>query len=115
MLLILVLMILKKNILDEKYIGKMRRNNLFALNNFKQGNSNMYDWESRLADDTISYYIINEKIIQNIQLVLKINQLITKLEQEAYNDIESILKWIQEQKNVFENQIIHFVLRTIHD
>jgi hypothetical protein len=104
-----------KNILDEKYIGKMRYNNLFSLNNFTQGNSDMYKLEYRLKDGQTSYCIVDNQMIESIELVLNTNSPITELEQEAFNDTNKVLQWINHQKDVFKNQDIHFVLQTNYD
>lgn len=104
-----------KNVLAEKYIGKMRYNNLFALENFKRGDNRLYELEYRLSDGKQSYDIIDNDIIEEIEKILQENSPITSLEQLAYNETESALEWIDKQNDKYHDIDIHFILRTSHD
>jgi hypothetical protein len=110
----------KMEILDNIYLGKLRYNNMFALDNWRYECTNnsiykpYYDMEERKQDNQIRYSIWNNEIIEKIRNVYNNNQPITDLEKEARNDIENALNWIDSSLVKHKNNI-HFVFVVILD
>jgi len=110
-----------KDILDEIYLGKLRYNNMFVISNWRYENSydsiymNYYEMEMRQRDNEIKYSIWNEKIIQNIRNVFNNNKPITQLEEESYDIMSNVIKWIDKMSLKYNDTSIHFVFLTILD
>ena len=110
-----------KDILDEIYLGKLRYNNMFVISNWRYESSydsiyiNYYEMEMRKRDNEIKYSIWNEKIIQDIRNVFNNNKPITKLEEETYDIMSDVIKWIDKMSLKYNDISIHFVFLTILD
>ena len=110
-----------KDILDEIYLGKLRYNNMFVISNWRYESSydsiymNYYEMEMRKRDNEIKYCIWNEKIIQDIRNVFNNNKPITKLEEETYDIMSDVIKWIDKMSLKYNDISIHFVFLTILD
>jgi len=110
----------KMEILDDIYLGKLRYNNMFSLDNWRYECTNdqiykpYYDMEERKQDNQIRYSIWNNEIIEKIRNIYNNNQPITELEKEARNDIENALNWIDRSSIKHKNNI-HFVFVVILD
>ena len=110
-----------KDILDEIYLGKLRYNNMFVISNWRYESSydsiyiNYYEMEMRKRDNEIKYCIWNEKIIQDIHNVFNNNKPITKLEEETYDIMSDVIKWIDKMSLKYNDISIHFVFLTILD
>ena len=110
-----------KDILDEIYLGKLRYNNMFVISNWRYESSydsiyiNYYEMEMRKRDNEIKYSIWNEKIIQDIRNVFNNNKPITQLEEETYDIMSDVIKWIDKMSLKYNDISIHFVFLTILD
>ena len=110
-----------KDILDQIYLGKLRYNNMFVISNWRYESSydsiyiNYYEMEMRKRDNEIKYCIWNEKIIQDIRNVFNNNKPITKLEEETYDIMSDVIKWIDKMSLKYNDISIHFVFLTILD
>ena len=110
-----------KDILDEIYLGKLRYNNMFVISNWRYESSydsiymNYYEMEMRKRDNEIKYCIWNEKIIQDIRNVFNNNKPITQLEEETYDIMSDVIKWIDKMSLKYNDISIHFVFLTILD
>lgn len=110
----------KKDILEEIYLGKSRYNNMYSIDNWKYNFSNnifyksYYEIEERKQDNEIRYSILDNEIIEEIRNVYN-NPSITKLEEEAKDELRNTLKWIDKMLIKYNNDNIYFVLLTILD
>ena len=110
-----------KDILDQIYLGKLRYNNMFVISNWRYESSydsiyiNYYEMEMRKRDNEIKYCIWNEKIIQDIRNVFNNNKPITKLEEETYDIMSDVIKWIDKMSLKYNDISINFVFLTILD
>ncbi len=107
-----------KQVLDEKYIGKLRYQNMFSMENYKYcgfRNEDMYALEARMSDGRTSYCIWDEKTIGEIRTILSNCSPVARLEEEAYDDSRYALDWIDEMLIKYQEQLIHFVFVTDHD
>ena len=110
-----------KYVLDEIYLGKLRYNNMFVVSNWQYDTTHdsiyydYYEMEKRKLDNGIRYSIWNNQIIQNIRDVYNNNKPITELENETYDIMSYVIKWIDEMLLKYNNIKIHFVFLTILD
>lgn len=110
-----------KDVLDEIYLGKLRYNNMFVVSNWQYDTSHdsiysdYYEMEKRKLDNGIRYSIWDDKIIQNIRDVYNNNKPITELEEETYDIMSYVIKWIDEMLLKYNDIKIHFVFLTILD
>lgn len=111
----------KKDILDKIYLGKLRYINMFALHNWNYNldynldDKTYYEMEERKEDNQIRYYIWYNDIIENIREVYYNNKPITKLEENAYEDMKYALDWIDSIIMKYNNIDFHFVFVVILD
>jgi hypothetical protein len=110
----------KKDILDDIYLGKCRYNNMYSIHNWKYNFSDnifyklYYEIEERKQDNEVRYSIFDNEIIEEIRNVCN-NHSLTKLEEEAKDELCNTLKWIDKMLIKYNNIDIHFVLITILD
>ena len=106
-----------KKELDSFYVGEMRYyQNMFSLKKYKYANRqpSLYSMEERLSDGRTSYSVWDDTIFDEIKQSLQTTP-VTDQERRAYEDAKDLMEWVEEVKQEYSNESIHFVFVTDHD
>ena len=105
------------NIIKQLYIGKMRYfSSIFSLDKYKyhEDSPGKYDHLKRKSCGKETYSLLNFITIEKIRTILK-EIPINKEEEEAYEDIENFINFIDENMVLIKTNNFNIVFYTEHD
>ena len=115
----LLLLMDNENIIKKLYIGKMRYwESMFSMIKYKYYcgcNNDKYSYLIRLSNGKEMYSVLDFKTINLMRTILQENKPITTEEQNAYDDTESIISFIDENVELITQNNYDIVLHTCHD